>query len=448
MISNLVDRVISAQNGASRLPAAPATSPEYERVKRQVHAEFVESLDLTSLRAKARAELEPQMRASLAMRVQARSPILDPEERAMLVDEIVDEVLGLGPLERLIRDPSITDILINGSQSVYVEKEGLLYLTNVRFRDAAHLSHVIDRIVSAVGRRIDESSPMVDARLADGSRFNAIIPPLALDGAIVSIRRFGVVPIDVDELVRRGSMPRPMADLLQACIRSKLNILISGGTGTGKTTLLNVLSSFIPAGERIITVEDAAELRLQQPHVVRLETRPPNLEGHGEVACRDLVRNALRMRPDRIIVGEIRGSEAIDMLHAMNTGHEGSLSTIHANSPRHALRRLETLVGLGLGNIPGPSIREMIGGALDVIIQVSRLADGVRRLVSITEVAGMEQGVITTQEVFQFEQRSIAPNGRVHGTFRATGVRPIFAERLAAYGAPLKPELLAFHEEV
>ncbi|GDX80339.1 secretion system protein TadA [Deltaproteobacteria bacterium] len=448
MIARLVDRVITAQQGALPLPAAPATSPDYERVKRQVHSEFVESIDLTNLRARARAELEPQMRASLTARLQARSSVLDANERALLVDEILDEILGLGPLERLIRDTSITDILINGPQTVYVEKEGLLYLTNVHFRDGPHLAHVIDRIVSAVGRRIDESSPMVDARLADGSRFNAVIPPLALDGAVVSIRRFGVIPIDVEELVTRGSMPRPMAELLRACIRSKLNILISGGTGTGKTTLLNVLSSFIPGGERIITVEDAAELRLQQPHVIRLETRPPNLEGQGEVACRDLVRNALRMRPDRIIVGEIRGAEAIDMLQAMNTGHEGSLSTIHANSPRHALRRLETLVGLGLGNIPGASIREMVGGALDVIIQVSRLADGVRRLVSITEVVGMEQGVITTQEVFQFEQRSIAPDGRVRGTFRATGVRPVFAERLAAHGAPLAPELLAFHEEV
>ncbi len=448
MSTRILDRVMAGVDDVPRLPTAASTSPQYDQVARELHAELIESLDLAQVRTRPRAELEPRLRASLSETISGRSLPITAAERARVVDDVLDEVLGLGPLEQLLRDDANTDILVNGRDTVYVERNGRLFRTDVRFRDDQHLINVIERIVNAVGRRIDESTPMVDARLADGSRFNAIIPPLALDGPVVSIRRFGVVPLAAADLVASGSIPAPIMELLSACVGAKLNVLISGGTGTGKTTLLNVLSSFVPGGERIITVEDAAELKLQQPHVVRLETRPPNLEGRGEVTMRDLVRNALRMRPDRIIVGEIRGSEAIDMLQAMNTGHEGSLGTIHANSPRHALRRLETLVGLGLGNIPGPSIREMIGDALDLVVQVHRMQDGVRRLVSVTEVAGMEQGVTVTQELFQFHQKQVDKDGRVRGTFRATGVRPDFAAKLEAHGHPLSPEILMFEQEV
>ncbi len=448
MSTRILDRVMAGVDDVPRLPSTAATSPQYDQVARELHTELIESLDLAQVRTRPRLELEPRLRASLAETIAGRSLPITAAERARVVDDVIDEVLGLGPLEQLLRDDANTDILVNGRDTVYVERNGRLFRTDVRFRDDQHLINVIERIVNAVGRRIDESTPMVDARLADGSRFNAIIPPLALDGPVVSIRRFGVVPLAAADLVASGSIPGPIMELLSACVGAKLNVLISGGTGTGKTTLLNVLSSFVPGGERIITVEDAAELKLQQPHVVRLETRPPNLEGRGEVTMRDLVRNALRMRPDRIIVGEIRGSEAIDMLQAMNTGHEGSLGTIHANSPRHALRRLETLVGLGLGNIPGPSIREMIGDALDLVVQVHRMQDGVRRLVSVTEVAGMEQGVTVTQELFQFHQTRVDKDGRVHGTFRATGVRPDFAAKLEAHGHPLSPEILMFEQEV
>ncbi|MCB9745497.1 MAG: CpaF family protein, partial [Alphaproteobacteria bacterium] len=314
--------------------------------------------------------------------MQQRALPITREEQQRAVGEIIDEVVGYGPIERLLHDPEVSDILINGHDDVWVEMRGKLHRTNIRFRDDGHLMHVIHRIVAAVGRRIDESNPYVDARLADGSRFNAIIPPLAIDGPTVSIRRFGAKPLQAADLVRFGTLPRPVLALLEACIQGKLNVLVSGGTGSGKTTLLNVLSGYIPDDERVVTIEDAAELKLQQPHVVRLETRPPNIEGEGEVTTRDLVRNALRMRPDRIVVGEIRGAEAIDMLQAMNTGHEGSISTVHANSPRHALRRIETMVGLGMGNIPGTSIREMISDALDLIIQIARMPDGSRRLTS------------------------------------------------------------------
>ncbi len=421
----------------------------YQRVKTHLHEELVERLDLAATQDLGSEALERLLRDTLGAMLADRELPLSREKQAAVVDDIIDEMLGYGPIERLLRDDRVSDILINGPEDVWVEREGKLHATDVRFRDDAHVLQVIDRIVSAVGRRVDESSPMVDARLPDGSRFNAVIPPLAVDGPMVSIRRFGRNPLKADDLVRLGALPTPLLRLLQGCVHAKLNVLISGGTGSGKTTLLNALSASVPDDERIVTIEDAAELRLQQRHVVRLESRPPNLEGQGEVTTRDLVRNSLRMRPDRIIVGEIRGQEAIDMLQAMNTGHEGSLSTIHANSPRHALRRIETMVGLGMGNIPGPAIREMISDALDLIIQVSRLSDGRRRVVSVTEVAGMEGQVVSTQEIFRFRQRTVeAGTGRVRGTFEATGVRPAFAARLEAFGIPVPAELTTWREEV
>jgi pilus assembly protein CpaF len=437
----------------SVLVLEPASGDEsartaYEQTKHTLHTELVASLDPVALQRLGRTELEAELRQRLAATVHSRDLPITATEQDKIVDEILDEILGYGPLERLLRSVDITDILVNGPETIYVERQGKLERVDARFRDEAHLRHVIDRIVSRVGRRIDEAVPMVDARLPDGSRFNAIISPLALDGSSVSIRRFGLHPLRRDDLVKLGSIPEGVMQLMEGCVKSKMNLLVSGGTGSGKTTLLNVLSYFVPDGERIVTIEDAAELQLQKPHVVRLETRPPNLEGVGEVTTRDLVRNALRMRPDRIVVGEIRGMEAIDMLQAMNTGHEGSISTIHANSPRHALTRLETLVGLAMGNIPGPAVREMIAEAIDVIVQVSRLSDGTRRVVSITEIVGMESGVVSTQEVFRFAQHTVEAGGRVRGTFEATGVRPHFAERFAAYGIPLPPELLNIAVEI
>lgn len=429
-------------------PARKAGSPSYESVKHQLHTELVASLDPIAVQRVPRAELDAELRTRLGASVHSRDLPITAAEQGTIVDEILDEILGYGPIERLLRADDVTDILVNGPQTIYIERRGRLERVDAHFRDDAHLRHVIDRIVSAVGRRIDEAVPMVDARLPDGSRFNAIIPPLAIDGASVSIRRFGLHPLQRDDLVRLGALPDGVMRMLEGCVRSKLNILVSGGTGSGKTTLLNVLSAFVPDGERIVTIEDAAELHLQKPHVVRLETRPPNLEGVGEVTTRDLVRNALRMRPDRIVVGEIRGLEAVDMIQAMNTGHEGSISTIHANSPRHALTRLETLVGLAMGNIPGPAVREMIAEAIDVIVQLNRLSDGTRRVVSLTEIVGMESGVVSTQEVFRFVQHTVDAAGRVHGSFVSSGVRPRFAERFEAFGIPLASDVLNIQVEV
>ena len=419
-----------------------------ERVVQDLHEELVESLDLELVRRTPREELEQRLRKSLAEALQERAVALSEAERATAIDDVLDEVLGLGPLERLMRQPGVTDILVNGCDTVYIEQKGRLRKVDVRFRDDAHLMRIIDRIVSAVGRRVDEAHPLVDARMADGSRFNAIIPPLALDGPLVSIRRFGANPIEAQELVELGSVPAEVLELLEACVKAKLNIVISGGTGSGKTTLLNVLSRYVPEEERIVTIEDAAELRLQREHVARLETRPPNLEGEGEVVARDLVRNALRMRPDRIIVGEIRGVEAIDMLQAMNTGHEGSLSTIHANSARDAIARIETMVGLGFPNVSGATIRQLIARALDLVIQLERLPDGTRRIVTVSEVPGMENDVITMQDLFVFDQTTVDSEGRVRGTFRATGTRPQFARRLAAFGQQLPARLLRLHVDV
>jgi pilus assembly protein CpaF len=450
--SRLIDRVRGTQKTGKALPGAlpgrPGAPADFERIKADLHNELIESMDFEQVGNTPREELQARLRTTLTERVEARNLPLNRLERERLVEEILDNILGLGPLEPLLRDPEVSDIMINGPYTVFVERKGKLVKTNVTFNDNDHLLQIVDRIVSAVGRRVDETTPMVDARMRDGSRFNAIIPPLALDGACVSIRRFGTVPITAEDLVAFGSVPRPILEVLRGAVRSKLNCVISGGTGSGKTTLLNVLSSFIPEGERIITIEDSAELQLQQSHVVRLETRPPNIEGRGEVNQRDLVKNCLRMRPDRIILGEIRGAEAIDMLQAMNTGHEGSLATVHANTSRDALARFETMVGIGMPNMADKAIRETIARALDLVIQQSRLPDGSRRIISVTEITGMEGNIITTQDIFVFEQTGVDANGKVRGRFRATGVRPKFTDRLASNGIRLSHELFRFQQEV
>jgi pilus assembly protein CpaF len=408
-----------------------------------LHRRLIDRLDLAALeRIHDEVQLTAHIRHAVGELLRGETTPLSQTERDEVIERIVYEVTGLGPIEPLFRDPSVTDILVNGPKSIYVERNGRLTRAQTAFRDDAHLLAVIDRIVSRVGRRIDESSPMVDARLPDGSRVNAIIPPLAVDGPVLSIRRFGT-EITLQQLVERGALTRGMVDLLAGCVRARLNILISGGTGAGKTTLLNALTSFIPSEQRVITIEDAAELRLQQEHVVRLETRPPNSEGRGEILARDLVKNALRMRPDRIIVGEVRSSEALDMLQAMNTGHEGSLTTIHANTPRDALARLETMVLFAGTNLPNRAIREQISSALDLVVQVARLADGARRVTSVTEVTHMEGEVITMQEVFHFKRRGISKDGGVVGQFETTGVRPLFIDRLRLAGVELPPHMFA-----
>jgi pilus assembly protein CpaF len=366
------------------------------------------------------------------------SDLLSASERDILVREIKNEVLGLGPLEPLLADPTINDILVNGSQSVYVERRGRLEKVSVRFRDDQHLLKIIDKIATSVGRRIDESSPMVDARLADGSRVNAVIPPLALDGPSLSIRKFAVDPLRVDDLIRIGTITPATARLMEAIVKTRLNVIISGGTGTGKTTFLNVMSSFIPTYERIVTIEDSAELQLQQDHIVRLETRPANIEGHGEITLRDLVKNCLRMRPDRIVVGEVRGGEALDMMQAMNTGHDGSLTTIHANTPRDALSRLETMISMAGLEIPDKAIRQQVASAVHIVIQLSRLSDGTRRLVSLSEITGLEGETISMQEIFRYTQTGVDDRGRVQGRFGPTGIRPRCAERIKAHGIELE----------
>lgn len=408
--------------------------PEYYELKAKLHSQLLGRIDLEVLGTMAPERLRDELGA-LVERLLAESGVaLNATEKRKMVRDIQDEVMGLGPLEPLLADPTVSDILVNGPKRVYVERRGRLELTDIVFSDAAHLMKIIDKIVSQIGRRIDESSPMVDARLADGSRVNAIIPPLALDGPLLSIRRFAVVPLKAEDLINGKSITPDLAQLLAGMVRAKMNILIAGGTGTGKTTMLNVLSSSIPGNERIVTIEDAAELQLQQPHVVRLETRPPNIEGKGEVNQRALVRNSLRMRPDRIIMGEVRGAEVVDMLQAMNTGHEGSMTTVHANSPRDALTRLENMAGMGGMTIPPKAMRQQISSAIMAIIQIARLTDGRRKLVSLQEVVGMEGEIITMQEIYGFTQTGIAEDGSVVGHFRATGVRPKFMGRLKAYG--------------
>src|SRR6185312_8647826 len=428
-------------------PARPeaATLTPVEQLKLELHRRLIERLDLEALEhISDESVIVLQIRQAIAELLRGEATPLSQAEREDVVDQIVYEVIGLGPIEPLFRDRAVTDILVNGPKEIYVEKGGRLSRALTSFRDDAHLLAIIDRIVSRVGRRVDESSPMVDARLPDGSRVNAIIPPLALDGPVLSIRRFGA-DLAIDNLLANGAMSQGMMELLAGCVNARLNILISGGTGSGKTTLLNALTSFIQADHRIITIEDAAELRLQQHHVVRLETRPPNAEGQGEVVARDLVKNALRMRPDRIIVGEVRSGEALDMLQAMNTGHEGSLTTIHANSPRDALARLETMILMAGTNLPNRAMREQISSALDVIIQVSRLSDGTRRITSIVEVTGMEEAVIAVQEIYRFRRRGIAADGAVLGDFEPTGIRPAFTERLRLAGVEFGPTIFSEH---
>ena len=413
-----------------------------DQLKVDLHRRLIERLDLDALeQIKNENELITQIRHAVLEFLRAEATPLSQREREEIVEQIVYEVTGLGPIEPLFRDPTISDILVNGPREIYVERAGRLSRVAAAFRNDAHLLAVIDRIVSRVGRRVDEASPMVDARLPDGSRVNAIIPPLALDGPVLSIRRFGT-DLAVNQLVANGTLTEEMMQLFASCVRARLNILISGGTGSGKTTMLNAMSTFIPAHERVITIEDAAELQLQQDHVVRLETRPPNSEGHGEVVARDLVKNALRMRPDRIIIGEVRSGEALDMLQAMNTGHEGSLTTIHANSPRDAISRLETMILMAGTNLPARAMREQICSAMDLIIQLTRLTDGTRRVTSIVEVTGMEGDVITTQEIYQFRRRGIGPDGMVVGQFETTGIRPHFVERLRVAGVDLPAQLV------
>jgi pilus assembly protein CpaF len=416
-------------------PAAP--SQGYLELIKTVHQMVLERIDLERLKRLTPEQIKHELAMLTQRIIEEERIVVNQQERQSLVVAIQHEMLGFGPLEPLLADPTISDILVNTASQVYVERRGLLELTDVTFHDNAHLMKIIEKIVSRVGRRVDESSPMVDARLPDGSRVNAIIPPLAVDGPLLSIRRFGANPLTVQDLLDKKSLTPPLARVLEALGQAKLNILISGGTGSGKTTLLNLLSGFIPANERIVTIEDAAELQLRQPHVVRLETRAANIEGKGEVAQRQLVKNALRMRPDRIILGEVRGDEAIDMLQAMNTGHEGSLTTIHANTPRDALARLENMVSIAGGNLTPRGIRQQITSALSIVIQVSRLTDGGRKLVSLQEITGMEGDVISMQEIFRFEQAGVDKDGKVQGHFRATGVRPRFADRLKMYGVPV-----------
>jgi len=418
--------------------AAGAHGSDMQALKSRIHRRLLERLNLSSLDTVDRGEAERVIAEVTQELLTWEKFPLNRDEREVLVEQILDEIFGLGPLEPLMQDPDITDILVNSHDQVYVEKGGILYPTDVRFQDDRHLLQVIDRIVSAVGRRIDDSSPMVDARLPNNSRVNAVIPPLAVDGPHMSIRRFRQDTMKGEDLINGGALSQPMLELLSGVVKARLNVLISGGTGAGKTTLLNILSTSIPHNERIITIEDSAELQLQQPHTVRLETRPANIEGRGEVSQRMLVVNALRMRPDRIIVGEVRGPEAVDMLQAMNTGHDGSLTTLHANSPRDALTRLETLVSMANLHLPDKAVRQQIASALDVVIQLSRLPDGSRKVMAISEVVGMEGDVITMQDLFVYERQGLAEDGKVLGRFRPTGVRPSFADKLAARGIDLR----------
>ncbi len=418
-----------------------ALKPECQELKFTLHRKLLDRINLEALASIDNQRVRVEVRQALVALMDGESTLLSSIDKQQVIDEVLDEVFGLGPLEPLLADPSISDILVNTHRQVYIERKGLLELTSVTFRDSPHLLRIIDKIVSQVGRRIDESTPMVDARLVDGSRVNAIIPPLAVDGPLLSIRRFSTDKLMPKDLVERKAMTPGMMELLEAAVKARLNIIIAGGTGAGKTTLLNALSAFISPKERIVTIEDAAELQLKQPHVARLETRPPNLEGHGAVRQRELLINSLRMRPDRIVCGEVRGEEALDMLQAMNTGHEGSLTTVHANTPRDAVARLEVMVTWAAANMPMVSIRQQVAAAVHLLVQAARLSDGSRRVVSITEVTGMEGEVITLQDIFVFEKRGLSPEGRVLGRFAATGIRPKFYEKFLAAGIRLSPDL-------
>lgn len=426
-------------------PTAPrlASSEKIEQfnvLKMRLHRKLIDQLDLTRMVGEEE-DLRGQVKEVLSQLADQENTLLNFNERQRLINEVLDETFGLGPLEVILSDPTISDILVNGPKQVYVEARGKLRLTDVQFRDNAHLMHVIDKIVSAVGRRCDETSPLVDARLADGSRVNAVIPPLAIDGASLSIRRFGADPLTWDDYINFKSITPEMRDFLDACVKAQLNILVIGGTGSGKTTLLNNLSSFIPDTDRIITIEDAAELQLRQPHVVRLETRPANIEGKGKIAIRDLLINSLRMRPDRIVVGECRGAETLDMLQAMNTGHDGSLTTLHANSTRDTVARVETMVMMAGFELPLRAIRQQFASAINLIVQAQRLTGGARKIISITEVTGMEGEIVTMQDIFAFEQVGVGGSGKAYGQFVASGIRPSFLERLESSGHGLDPEM-------
>src|SRR5712671_3433834 len=421
---------------------------EYQQVKADLHRKILDRLDLEKLGRTTGDSAREEVLVVIRNAVNTEVVPLSFAERERLSREILDEIFGLGPLEPLLKDHGISDILVNRFDRVYIERGGKLELTGLSFKDNTHLMQIIERIVSRVGRRVDESSPMVDARLADGSRVNAIIPPLAIDGACLSIRRFGREPITARQMIENKSLTEPMLELLSAMVKGRLNLLISGGTGAGKTTVLNVLSGYIPNSERIVTIEDAAELQLKQEHIVRLETRPPNIEGKGSVRMRQLVINSLRMRPDRIVVGEVRGEEAFDMLQAMNTGHEGSLTTVHANSPRDALARVENMVSMANLNIPERAVRHQIAAALNAVVQIARLSDGTRKVITVSEILGMDGDSVAMRDIFEFERSGIDESGKVRGAFRATGIRPQFAERLAIAGARLRPALFESKAEV
>jgi pilus assembly protein CpaF len=428
----------TAGEGAPRTQHAVGSDP-YKALKSRMHLKLLDMFDLAALESLAPDVLRQEIAVMVERLLQDEQAVVNDVERGSLIRDIQHEMLGFGPLELLMADPAVSDILVNSYQQIYVERRGRLELTNVTFTDEKHLLRIIDKIVSLVGRRIDESSPMVDARLPDGSRVNAVIPPVAIDGPMMSIRRFAHTPLKMADLIgdTLKSMTPDMAAMLEGLIKAKVNIVISGGTGAGKTTLLNILSGFIPDTERIVTIEDAAELQMQQPHVVRMESRPMNIEGRGEITARALVRNALRMRPDRIVIGEVRGGEAFDMLQAMNTGHEGSLTTIHANTPRDAIARLENMIGMANLNLPHKAARQQIASAITIVVQVLRLVDGRRKVTSIQEITGMEGEVITMQEIFGFKQTGLGPDGLVQGYFQASGVRPKFMDRLRTYGVSL-----------
>ncbi len=425
----------------ARMPEKHSYTPEYQELKFTLHRKLLDRINLEILSSMAGERVRNEIRGALVRLIDEEKTPLSLTEKDRVIDEVLNEVFGLGPLEPLLQDPTVNDILVSTPRLVYVERAGKLFRTPVEFKDNSHLLRIIERIVSRVGRRIDESSPMVDARLPDGSRVNAVVPPIAVDGPLLSIRRFGKDPLQAEQLVQNLTFTEGMLQLLQACVKARLNLIITGGTGSGKTTLLNVLSSYIPEDERIVTIEDAAELQLRQIHVARMETRPANIEGRGAVAIRNLVINALRMRPDRIIVGEVRGEEALDMLQAMNTGHDGSLTTIHSNSPRDAIGRLEVMVGMANSNMGVRAIRQQVASAIDLFVQIARMSDGSRRVTHLTECVGMEGDQVTTQDIFVFEKTGLGENGRVRGRFRASGIRPKFYERLLASGIQLPASL-------
>jgi pilus assembly protein CpaF len=445
---NVAPKPTEESGWVARLFHSEPYTPEYQQLKFSLHHQLLDRINLEALSSIPGERARLEIRSALARMVDQEKTPLSRVEKDRVIEEVLDEVFGLGPLEPLLQDPSISDILVTTPRLVYVEQAGKLHRTPVQFKDNAHLLRIIEKVVSQVGRRVDESTPLVDARLPDGSRVNAAIPPVAIDGPLLSIRRFGRHALQGTDLVRGMTLTESMRQLLEYCVKARLNILISGGTGSGKTTLLNVLSSYIPQDERIVTIEDAAELRLQQTHVARMETRPPNIEGQGAIRIRELVINALRMRPDRIIVGEVRGEEALDMLQAMNTGHDGSLTTVHANSPRDAVGRLEVMVGMANANMGVRSIRQQVASAVELFVQVARFSDGTRRVSYVTEVTGMEGDLVTLQDLFVFEKKGLTDTGKVRGCFRATGIRPKFYEKLASCGLELPAGMFQSYQEI